>query len=748
MRLTAGRPSRPLALALALISGLLLSLASPPADLQPVAFVALIPLLWALAGSRPGGAAAIGMAFGVAYFGALLYWILLFGEMAWAGLTLAQAAYGALFGVVASLLWRDDRPLSSALAIASAWTAGEYFRSMWPLGGFAWGGVGYTQADNGFLLPLATVTGVWGVSFVVVLVNALVFATLAAPRRWGSARTLVALGLAAGAVLAPRTIQSPEPDGRSLDVAVVQVDVRVGEGLSRAEEDRVIAEAHVGLHETLAADPPDLVIWGENALDPAATSDSSVESEVRGSVRRVGVPTLVGAVVEGADGERRNEILALDGSGDLVDRYVKAHLVPFGEFVPWRGVLGWISALRQVPTDLTPGPAPAPLEVGDLRVGSVICFENSFPSLDRRLVAAGAEFLVVATNNASYEFTAASRQHVAMSRLRAVENGRWVVHAAISGISAFVDPQGRVVARTGLFDQTVLRSRIRTTTGETLYTRLGDWVPWLTLVVVAGLFLAAGSGRAPARRPVPLPGRPRTLVVLPTYNERETIAEVVSRLLGLPHGLDLLVVDDGSPDGTADAVRELIAGHGPRLRLVERPRKAGLASAYAIGFRTALEEAYDLIVEMDSDLSHDPDELPRLLEAAADNHLSIGSRYVRGGAVTNWSRTRLALSRSGNRYARLALRLPLTDSTSGFRVFRADLLRYVTSRPTRSEGYAFQVEMALRAWTAGFAVGEVPITFREREHGHSKISRRIVLEALWLIPFWGLKRRLGSRPAE
>jgi glycosyltransferase involved in cell wall biosynthesis len=231
------------------------------------------------------------------------------------------------------------------------------------------------------------------------------------------------------------------------------------------------------------------------------------------------------------------------------------------------------------------------------------------------------------------------------------------------------------------------------------------------------------------------------LVILPTYDERETIGRVLERLVALPHGVDVLVVDDGSPDGTAEVVRRA-ADDEPRVRLLERPAKAGLASAYRLGFRRGLEEGHDLVVEMDSDLSHDPDELPRLLEAARRNDLVIGSRYVPGGSISNWSPPRVALSKAGNLYARIALGFGLHDATSGFRVFRRRLLEHLVAEPIRSEGYGFQIELAFRAWRDGYTVGEAPITFREREHGSSKISRRIVFEALGLVTIWGVRERL------
>jgi dolichol-phosphate mannosyltransferase len=235
-------------------------------------------------------------------------------------------------------------------------------------------------------------------------------------------------------------------------------------------------------------------------------------------------------------------------------------------------------------------------------------------------------------------------------------------------------------------------------------------------------------------------------VILPTYNERATIGAVLDGLSATETGLDLLVVDDGSPDGTGEIVRER-SKTDPHVRLVERPRKSGLASAYAVGFDHAITEGYDLAVEMDSDLSHRPEELPRLLEAAQRHHVVIGSRYVPGGSVTNWSRARVALSKAGNLYARFCLGFDIHDATSGFRAYRREALEEIIATPITSDGYGFQIELVHRAWNLGLSVGETPISFREREHGQSKISRRIVVEALWLVTVWGLRARFRPDPA-
>lgn len=700
-----------------------------------------------LRGARPLRALALGLVCGFVYFGATLYWVRLFGELGWSSLSLASAAYVVLFALLAPVLWRSERPILSCLGLAALWTATEYLRSMWPLGGFTWGGLGYTQVDNGFLLPLASVTGVWGISFVIVLVNALAVTALerlgSAPnaRRWIAVAPLAA---ALAVVLAPGLIHIPDATGRAVDVAVVQGN-DFETPLADLEQQRLLIERQEArLHRTrLSAGPPgppDLVVWPEDAVDIDPLRDPRSRAIVTGAIRAVGSPTLVGAITEDSQGRAYNQGLLYDGSGGLIGRYTKVHLVPFGEFVPWRRLLGWISALRQIPRDLTPGNTLRTLEVGGVRFGDVICYENTFPSLDRRVVAMGAGFLVVQTNNASYGRTAASRQHLDMSRMRAVENARWVVHAAVSGISAFVDPAGGVHQPTGLFQLAVDRQAVRMSSARTIYNRVGDALPWISIGGVVLLLVFPRRSRT-ARVPEGLPSSARGLVILPTFNERATIDEVVTRVLAREPRVDVLVVDDGSPDGTAEAVRRL-SEREPRVRLVERASKGGLASAYLTGFRRAIEDGYDLAIEMDADLSHEPEELPSLIDAARRFDLVVGSRYVPGGSVTNWGFARRALSRAGNRYTRIVLGLPVADSTSGYRVYRADLVRRVLSEGIRSEGYGFQIELAYLAWREGYAVGEVPITFRERQHGQSKISRRIVVEALAHVTAWGLKDRL------
>lgn len=236
----------------------------------------------------------------------------------------------------------------------------------------------------------------------------------------------------------------------------------------------------------------------------------------------------------------------------------------------------------------------------------------------------------------------------------------------------------------------------------------------------------------------------RACVVLPTYNEAGTIAEVIARVLGSTSEAEVLVVDDNSPDGTGRIADE-IAATEPRVRVLHRSHKQGLGPAYLAGFAHALNARFDAVIEMDSDLSHDPADVPRLIAGASQADLVIGSRYVPGGATRNWSKMREAISRGGNLYARSLLRLPVRDATSGFRIYRSEVLEEMALEAVRSEGYGFQVEMAWRAWIMGFVLAEIPITFSERREGASKMSGTIVLEAAPKVAGWALKFKRAPR---
>jgi dolichol-phosphate mannosyltransferase len=233
-------------------------------------------------------------------------------------------------------------------------------------------------------------------------------------------------------------------------------------------------------------------------------------------------------------------------------------------------------------------------------------------------------------------------------------------------------------------------------------------------------------------------------VIIPTYNERDNIEIITGRVRSSVPDAHVLIVDDNSPDGTGE-IADKLAGGDSHVHVLHRAGKAGLGAAYIAGFAWALEQGYGAMVEMDADGSHQPEELPRLLAALDGADLVLGSRYVPGGAVLNWPRSRELLSRAGNTYARIMLGLKLSDATGGYRVFRASTLRRIGLDDVDSQGYCFQIDLARRTIGAGLTVIEVPITFEERQRGASKMSRKIVLEALWRVTGWGIAARL--RPA-
>jgi dolichol-phosphate mannosyltransferase len=240
---------------------------------------------------------------------------------------------------------------------------------------------------------------------------------------------------------------------------------------------------------------------------------------------------------------------------------------------------------------------------------------------------------------------------------------------------------------------------------------------------------------------MPTPGTGPAWLVLPTYNEADNLKPLIAAALAnLPQDARVLVVDDSSPDGTGEIADELAADE-ERIEVLHRPRKEGLGPAYLAGFRRALEGGAELVLEMDSDFSHDPVDLPRLIAAVEDADLAIGSRYVEGGRVENWTPVRRGISRGGSAYARLVLGIPVGDLTGGFKCFRRKVLEAIPLDLVSSRGYAFQVEMTYRAAKAGFRIVEVPICFRERRAGASKMSGSIVAEAAWKVPLLRLSSR-------
>jgi dolichol-phosphate mannosyltransferase len=238
----------------------------------------------------------------------------------------------------------------------------------------------------------------------------------------------------------------------------------------------------------------------------------------------------------------------------------------------------------------------------------------------------------------------------------------------------------------------------------------------------------------------------KTIVVVPTYNERENLPSLARRLLGLPVSVDLLVVDDNSPDGTGQIADDLAAKH-PSVHVLHRPQKSGLGRAYIAGFKWALENGYEFVFELDGDFSHNPDDIPMFLEAAKESDLVLGSRYLNGIRIINWPLSRLMLSKGAATYVQIVTGMPFTDPTGGYKCFRRRALEAINLEAINSNGYSFQIEMTHKLWRQGMKVIEVPIIFTDRMQGHSKMAGHIIREAFFMVWRLWFQNGLRRRPA-
>ena len=471
-----------------------MSLAFPEPDVAPIAGVAIAPVLWAARGVGPRRGAWLGFVFGLGFFGTLLIWIKFVGWIAWAVLVLLQSMYVMMFGAGWGTLSRRFVGPLGVLGAAALWVAVEFIRQATPVVGFPWGQLAQSQHDLWWLLRYAAVAGGWAVAFVVVVINGLLL--LAVEKvRGRELRSAIAFVLGAGVLLALPLLLMYERvhhDYWRARVAIVQGNVPRYFAGSINEKETKIMNSHVALTRSLANRDLDLVIWPESALLGDIDLISLTGESVGRTARFVDAEMVVGGNKE-VD-EDRYQVMAyrVDRSGVVVDQYQKTHLVPFGEYVPWRSLLGWMPMLEQIPRDAVPGDTGKTFELDQGRVIPVISFEGDFGSLVReRVNDAGGGLLVVATNTSTWDDSWASAQHLAFSQVRAAENNIMVAHAALSGISAFIDTDGRVIEQTDLWERDTLVGYPAVASGPTLYTRYGDWLPLLCLVL--GLVGVVGS---------------------------------------------------------------------------------------------------------------------------------------------------------------------------------------------------------------------------------------------------------------
>ncbi len=470
-------------------SGLLLAASRPPLDLGPLACVALVPLFLAWRGERPRACAAYAFVAGVVYYGLLCSWIWYFGAIAIVPFVVALAAYWA--GAAAVVAWFRGRGVSAPWLTAAIWVVADAAVARAPFGGLSWGEVGYAFHAIAPARVVASFGGVALVTFLAVACNALV-ADLLATRDVPSPalvrlRAGAGIGLVALLVVTMGLAHSSPPVTGTLRVALLQGNDK-NRDLTSAELDaRYLPESHFALAARVRT-PVDLVVFPESSMDADPRRDPVLGDRLATIARHDHAWVLANATVDAPPAGKK--VLNLDvlyaPDGTVVGTYAKRHLVPFGEYVPFRSLLeGWIGELQRVPRDFQPGSRMGLFQVAGVRIGTVICFESAFGYQVRPIVHAGAQVIVVSTNNRSYRRSANSAQHVAIDQMRAAETGRPVVHAAISGITAVIDADGTVHDRTKLFERTEVEATVAATGGQTPYVRYGEWVSWGSGLAVA-----------------------------------------------------------------------------------------------------------------------------------------------------------------------------------------------------------------------------------------------------------------------
>lgn len=510
-----GFPGR--AVALGAAGGLVLCFAFPPLGWWPLAIPAVTAITLACRGRGWRGGLLVGLAAGLAEFVPLIFWLHVVTPLAWLVLAVAQSLYLAALG--AGLAALVGRLPGWPVWTACAWVGEELIRSRWPLGGFGWGRLAFSQADTPFT-SYASVAGAPLVTFAVALCAALLAgATIAvadlvrAPRAnrhgWTTAATftLAALVIPLVSSLIPRPT-----GGQSIQVAAVQGNVpQPGKHfLGRAEQ---VLDNHLAETAKLAADiksgalpQPQIVLWPENASDVDPLHDPAVFGKIQSATEAVNAPILVGAVLDAGPDHVSNTGIVWSPSSGPGETYTKRHLVPFGEYIPWRDFVSHLTKLTSlVPQNFVPGHSPGALDIGPTRIADVMCFEVAFDDAVRSGVTNGGRIIVVQTNNATYMGTAETKQQLAMSQLRAVEHGRSVVVASTSGISAVIAPDGQVVTRTGELTPAIIDLPVVERSQLTLADHLGAAPEWTLgilggLAVIAALVIPLAAGRS-ARRP-------------------------------------------------------------------------------------------------------------------------------------------------------------------------------------------------------------------------------------------------------
>lgn len=478
-----------------LISGMLLSLAFPKANQHWIAWFAIAPLMYYTNRLRWKPALVAAFAFGFGFNICLLYWIGVFGRLPLVLLSMIEALYVVLFAALAKAVGSRTLPWARLVLLPALWVSVEWLNSLW-ITAFPWGTIGYSQYRTLPMVQISSLTGVWGVSFVLATSNAAVAGLaehLATDRkRWaGYTQILPAMGLIV-AVWGYGVWQLSESsyDGTRVRVAVVQGSANPSD---HDADDSLLWKTYLSLTRESADQGTDLIVWPEGTIPGDVVRDPRIREKLVSLASTERVCLLAGGHYEDEKGKEYNCAFVIQPGGDNLQKYAKVHLVPFGEFVPLRGYIPLVERYRVTPYDITPGRELKVLAADDLRIGVVICFESIFPQISRTLTDAGAEILCVITNDAWFGRTAAAEQHLAKSVFRAIENRRWVVRGAATGVSCIIAPDGSIRARTDLFREQAIAGSVARLSTKTFYTRHGEWLVYL--YIAAGVVTAIISFR-------------------------------------------------------------------------------------------------------------------------------------------------------------------------------------------------------------------------------------------------------------
>jgi len=461
------------------------------------AWVGLVPLLIALRGATIKQAALCGLVTGLVYYGIILYWITLFGYLPWILLIIYQALYFALFAALYTRLGPEKIGLWGYIAVPSVWTILQFIRTLGAYA-FIWGSFSHTQANNPVIIQLASITGIWGIEFLVCLFNLVIICTLApyTDKRRGMPAVIVAAITLAAVVFGYVTLaNAPEPGG-SARVAVIQGNM-INDFHPIPNYEAHAFETYSRMSLQAARWNPDLIVWPETTL-PTNIITPGWEDVIEQLAKSAHSDLLVGGYdpsMNPALHGSYNSLNLYNANGHKMGVYHKVQLVPFGEFVPLRDQLPFLQNYGIRPEDVLAAKSHKLLRSSLGKIGVSICFESLFPEIARTETRSGATALVVVTNDAWFQRTQAAREHEMMSRLRAVENRRYVIRAAGTGISAVIDPYGRPIAELGIFKQGVIRQRISPITNLTIFTRFGPWFVYVCLMAAAAGLIISRSGK-------------------------------------------------------------------------------------------------------------------------------------------------------------------------------------------------------------------------------------------------------------